>query len=108
MAQLLTATTRPPSREVLDTHEAVLAEALFASTVQSSECPDPDQLRRAVATTLQQLSVAGCAAHVATEFGDHPDTASTRMTWALDTIRAAYRAAPASRRPAAEQLALAS
>jgi len=98
MAHVLTGTTQPLSQEMPVTSEAVLAEALFASPVQASEYPDPDQVRRAI------------GAQVAAEFGDHPDTAVARMRWALATIRAAYRAAPAStsRVPAAEQLALAS
>jgi hypothetical protein len=62
------------------------AEALFASPLQASEHPSTDQVRRAVATTLQRLGTDGCAACLAAEFGDHPDLAATRMTWALTTI----------------------
>jgi len=47
------------------TFEAVRAEALFVSTLQPSGSPSPDQVRRAVATTLQRLGVRGCAARVA-------------------------------------------
>jgi hypothetical protein len=75
--------------------EAVRAEALFVSTLQSSELqsaelPAADQVRRAVATTLRQRGIRGCAAQVAGEFGDHPDTAVPRMRWALATIRSVY------------------
>ena len=66
------------------------AEALFASTMQPSESPCPDQVRRAVATTLRRLGIYGCAGQLAAEFGDHPDTAAARMTWALAMIRAVY------------------
>jgi hypothetical protein len=72
------------------TVEAVRAEALFVSTVQASEVPAADQVRRAVATALRLLGVRGCAAHVAGEYGDHPETAAARMTWALTAVRGAY------------------
>ena len=80
--------------------EAVRAEALFVSTLQSSELPAAEQVRRAVATTLRQRGIRGCAAQVAGEFGDHPDTALPRMRWALTTIRSVYPAR-LTRRPLA-------
>jgi hypothetical protein len=67
--------------------EVVLAEALFVSTLQSSDSPSPDQVRRAIGTTLRRFGGPGCGAQVAREFGDHPDTAGARMKWALATIR---------------------
>jgi hypothetical protein len=91
MAQVLTATVQLPTSELSAPHEAVLAEALFASTVQPSDCAGPEQVHRAVAATLLRLGNA-CAGEVAAEFGDHPDTAATRMTWALATIRGTCRA----------------
>ena len=72
------------------TVEAVRAEALFVSTVQASEIPAADQVRNAVASTLRRLGVRGCAAWVAGEYGDHPETAAARMCWALATVRDAY------------------
>ena len=33
---------------------------------------------------------AASAAAVAGEYGEHPDTACARMTWALATVRASY------------------
>jgi hypothetical protein len=73
------------------TVEAVQAEALFASALQPSASPTPDQVRHAVATTLRRLGACACAARMAGEFGDHPDTAVARMSWALATIHAAMR-----------------
>jgi len=73
------------------TFEVLRAEALFASILQSSESPSPDQVRRAVATTLRRLGARGCAAQLAGECGEHPDIAAARMTWALATIRTVYR-----------------
>jgi hypothetical protein len=72
------------------TFEAVRAEALFASTLQMSQSPVDGDAPAAVTTTLRRIGVQGCAAWVATEFGDHPDTAPTRMGWALRMIRHAY------------------
>jgi hypothetical protein len=72
--------------------EMVRAEALFASRLQGSERPGVEQVRRAVASTLREVGIRGCAACVAGEFGDHPDTAVPRMAWALATVRASYPA----------------
>jgi hypothetical protein len=87
------ATTRSrPGFETPATFEAVRAEALFASTLQSRGPASPEQVRRAVATTLRRLGIRGCAAQMAGEFGDHPDTAVARMSWALATINTVYPA----------------
>ncbi|MFI5916312.1 hypothetical protein [Dactylosporangium sp. NPDC051541] len=72
------------------TFEAVRAEALFASDLQSSQCPARGEIRGAVAATLRRMGVQGCAARVAGEFGDHPETAVARMAWALAEVRATY------------------
>jgi hypothetical protein len=76
--------------EVRGRFALLCAEALFASTLQASERPTPDQVRAALVAALRRLGVRGCAAHLAAEFGDHPDTAATRMSWALATVHAAY------------------
>jgi hypothetical protein len=78
-----------------NTFEAVRAEALFVSPVQISEAPAAEQVRQAVAVTLRQLGIRGCAALVAGEFGDHPETAVARMTWAIAMIRSVYPHRPA-------------
>ena len=90
MAEILATKTSLPGSELTGTFEAVRAEALFLSVLQPSGAPSPDQVRRAVATTLRRLGVRGCAAQVAGEFGDHPDTAVARMSWALATISTVY------------------
>ncbi|GAA4258946.1 hypothetical protein [Dactylosporangium darangshiense] len=72
------------------TFEAVRAEALFASTLQMSQCPVDADVRAAVTSTLRRIGVQGCAARMATEFGDHPECAMTRMGWALRMTRHAY------------------
>ena len=70
--------------------EAVRAEALFASCLQASQSPMPGAVRDAVAVTLRSRGVRGCAATVAEEFGSHPETAVSRMAWALQMVRTVY------------------
>ena len=85
--------------------EAIRAEALFASALQPSESPSPDQVRRAAISTLRRLGIRGCAGQLAAEYGDHPDAAAARMRWALATIRAVYPTMPP---PGVRELAVAS
>ena len=108
MAEILATKTSLPGGEMPGTFEAVRAEALFASALQPSGSPSPDQIRRVVATTLQRLGVHGCAGQVAGEFGDHPDTAVARMSWALATIHTAYLALSTTPAPDLRSLAFAS
>jgi hypothetical protein len=94
--------TSHPGRPSPSTFEVVRAEALFVSTLQSSDSPGPDQVVRAVAKSMRRLGISGCTAQMAREFGDHPDTAPARMIWALATIRTVYPRTPVrahSRRP---------
>lgn len=90
---IATANARPRGDETTGSSELVRAEALFASTLQSSESPSADQVRRAVSATLRRLGATGCAALLAGEFGEHPDIAAARMTWALRTTELAFKAA---------------
>ena len=108
MAEILATKTSLPGYERPGTFEAVRAEALFVSTLQPSGSPSPGQIRRAVTTTLQRLGVRGCAAQVAGEFGDHPDTAVARMSWALATIHTVYPAPSMTPAPGLRPLAFAS
>jgi hypothetical protein len=75
---------------MFSTFEAVRAEALFLSSLQSSQSPSADQVRVAVAETLRRFGTRGCAAQVAGEFGDHPETAVPRMAWALAMVRSVF------------------
>lgn len=72
------------------TLESTRAEALFVSALQPSQRPTAPEVRCAVAATLGRLRTIGCAVQVAAEFGDHPDTAVARMSWALATVRTVY------------------
>jgi hypothetical protein len=69
---------------------ATRADALFASALQRSDHPTPGQIRQAIAAATAAYGGSGCAARVAQAFGEHPETAVTRMRWA----RAAARAVP--------------
>jgi hypothetical protein len=60
--------------------------ALFASTVQRSDRPSSDVLQEAITRTMRRLGSRGCAAAVAQEFGDHPETAVLRMRWAREQV----------------------
>ena len=61
---------------------AVWADALFVSVLQRSDKPDAGQIRKAIAAAIHAYGGRGCAQQVAQEFGDHPETAATRMRWA--------------------------
>lgn len=61
---------------------ATLADALFASALQRSDHPTPGQVRQAIAAAAAAYGGYGCAARVAQAFGEHPETAVTRMRWA--------------------------
>src|SRR5215207_6422641 len=62
------------------------AEALFVSDLQPSECPSHRTVERAVTAMILLHGSDGCAAGVATEFGDHPDAALRRMHWVHEEL----------------------
>jgi hypothetical protein len=99
MAEIPATKTSLPGRKLPGTFQAARAEALFLSALQPSGAPSPDQIRRAVTTTLRRLGARGCAARVAGEFGDQPDTAVARMGWALATIKTVYPGTVGELRP---------
>ena len=61
-------------------------EALFASSQQPGDEASCDMVRNAIRRTAREFGIRGCAARVAQEFGDHPDTAAARMVWARKTV----------------------
>ena len=61
---------------------AVWADALFVSALQRCDQPSTGQVQQAVASAVGVFGPHGCAERVAQEFGDHPETAVTRMRWA--------------------------
>jgi hypothetical protein len=60
----------------------IRADALFVSAVQRGDHPGAQEVRQAVAGAVEAFGQRGCAGRVAQEFGDHPETAVTRMRWA--------------------------
>jgi hypothetical protein len=69
-----------------------LAEVLFASLLQESDDPSPQQVRAAILQTLRECggNCGPCAACVAQEAGDHPEAYVRRMRWSLRTVKSAY------------------
>ena len=72
---------------------AVRADALFASPLQRSDEPSAGQVRQAIAAAIAARGGPGCAALVAQAFGEHPETAVTRMRWARTTAGGVFGAA---------------
>jgi hypothetical protein len=66
---------------MITTVHELAAEALFVSYLQPSECPSRRSVEEAVTAMLLRHGSDGCAAEVAEEFGDHPETAVRRMHW---------------------------
>ena len=63
---------------------AVWADALFVSVLQRCDQPSAGQVQQAVVAAVCVFGPRGCAERVAQEFGDHPETAVTRMRWARE------------------------
>lgn len=61
-----------------------MAQILFASELQASAHPTPDEIRDAIIRL--QGCAADCAACVAQEAGDHPEAYAARMLWALSEV----------------------
>ena len=76
---------------------AARAGALFASPLQRSDEPSASQVQRAIATAIGVHGVRGWAAWVAQAYGEHPETALTRMHWALTAVASAFGGSPAER-----------
>ncbi|KUL41296.1 hypothetical protein [Actinoplanes awajinensis] len=66
---------------MISTVKDLAAEALFVSCLQPSEDPNRATVEEAITTMILRHGSDGCAAGVATEFGDHPDVAVRRMRW---------------------------
>jgi hypothetical protein len=65
---------------------AVRSEALFVSPLQRSDQPSAAQIRDAITRAVRQFGCRGCAARMAQEFGDHPETAVLRMRWTRQVV----------------------
>jgi hypothetical protein len=70
--------------------DAARADALFASALQGSEEPSAVQIKQAIVATTRAFGDLGCAARVAQEYGEHPETAIPRMRWARTAVAGAF------------------
>lgn len=68
----------------------IRADALFVSALQRGDHPGARQVRQSVAAAVRAFGPRGCAGRVAQEFGDHPETAVTRMRWARQVAGNAF------------------
>jgi hypothetical protein len=66
---------------MISTVPELVAEALFVSDLQPSQEPTRQTLEVTVTEMILQYGSDGCAAGVAVEFGDHPESAVRRMCW---------------------------
>jgi hypothetical protein len=66
------------------------ADALFASVLQISDEPSAVQVKQAIDAVTSTLGDVGCAAKVAQEFGEHPETAVSRMRWARAEVAGVF------------------
>ena len=73
---------------------AARADALFASALQRSDEPSPVQVKQAIAATTSAFGDLGCAARVAQEYGEHPETAAGRMRWARTAVAGVFGSSP--------------
>ena len=69
---------------------AARADALFASALQRSDEPSTEQVRQAIAAAVRAFGARGCAARVAQEYGEHPETAVRRMRWARTAVTGVF------------------
>ena len=84
---------------MISTVQDLAAEALFVSDVQPSECPGRVRVEEAVTAMILRYGSDGCAAAVASEFGDHPESAVRRMRWVRCELARIAVVTAAPRRP---------
>jgi hypothetical protein len=67
------------------------AAALFCSDISIDDLPTSDEVAAAIREQVRcHRGVRGCAADVAQAYGDHPEVAARRMTWAQYFIAEYY------------------
>ncbi len=70
---------------------AARAEALFTSQLSTGSRPAYAVVDEAIRVAVRARGgVRGCAADVATEYGDHPELAVPRMRWARGVVEHLY------------------
>jgi hypothetical protein len=72
---------------------AARAEALFASDLSQAATLTRPEATAAIAHALRRYGgTRGCAARMAAEYGEHPETAAARMRWARRTVHSLFPA----------------
>jgi hypothetical protein len=87
--------SRTKKKIAMNTNSAILTaartEALFTSVLATGSDPAYDIVEQAIRTAVRTHGgVRGCAADVASEYGDYPDTAVPRMRWARHVVHTLY------------------
>jgi hypothetical protein len=78
---------------------AARAEALFTSRLATGSQPGYAVVAEAIRVAVRAHGgVRGCAADVATEYGDHPEVAVPRMRWARGVVDQLYGSSRADSR----------
>jgi hypothetical protein len=72
----------------------VRAEALFASALQPSDQPTATQVRTEIMRMVRRCGTRGCAARMAQEFGNAPQSAVARMRWARQVVADVFAVPP--------------
>jgi hypothetical protein len=71
--------------------DAARIEALFLSGLSMHTDNSPEDIKAAIQRAVRQRGgTRACACAVAQEFGDHPDTAATRMRWARAAVATVF------------------
>ena len=74
-----------------DVLTAARAEALFTSPLATGSRPAYATVDEAIRAAVRaHRGVRGCAADVAMEYGDHPESAAPRMRWARGVVDHLY------------------
>ena len=84
---------------MISTMQDLAAEALFVSDLQPSEQPSCETVAQTVTAMILRHGSDGCAAGVAVEFGDHPDSAVRRMCWVRSELHSVAPVAAPARWP---------
>ncbi|MDF5758335.1 hypothetical protein [Spongiactinospora sp. TRM90649] len=74
-----------------DLLRAARAKALFVSPLSATGSPSAEEATHAIRAALRVHGGSrGCEGEVAAIYGDYPDTAASRMRWALATVERLY------------------
>lgn len=83
----------------VDPLTAARAEALFTSHLSTGSQPAYGTVADAIREAVRAHGgIRGCAADVASAYGDRPETAVPRMRWARGVVEELYRSAAHRRR----------